>query len=50
MSVQASFTISGDPKKALQFKERVQTEATARGLSFSELVVEAIAEYLRKNA
>lgn len=48
MSVSVTFTIAG--KQALEFKERMQHEALIRGLSMSEWLVEAAAEYIRKRS
>lgn len=46
MSTSITFTIRGQ-QEAEAFKQRIRDEATKRGLSISEFVVEAIAEYLR---
>lgn len=46
MSVAVSFTIPGED--ALKLKKRIQEEALRRGLSMSEWITEAIAEYLRR--
>lgn len=48
MSVPLSVTIAG--AQAAEFKEKVRQEALNRGMSMSELVVEALADYLRKSS
>lgn len=45
MSVPISFTIPGPD--AAKLKERIREESMRRGISMSEWLVEAIAEYLR---
>jgi len=47
LSVTVSFTIQG-ANEAFRFKELIRKTATEKGLSMSELIVEAVAEYLRK--
>jgi len=47
MSVSVTFTIPGG-EEAAKFKEKIREEATKRGQAMSELIVEAIAEFLRK--
>ncbi len=47
MSVNLSFTIPG--KEAPEFKKMLRQKATEKGMSMSELIVEAVAEYLRNN-
>lgn len=46
MSVSLSFTISGP--EAAKLRERIREEALGRGMSISEFIVMAIAEFLRK--
>lgn len=45
MSVSLTFSIPGPDAQA--FKDRIQKEATAQGMSMSEYIVESIAEHLR---
>lgn len=45
MSVSVTFTVAGAQAAAL--KERIKKEATDRGISVSEWITEACAEYLR---
>lgn len=45
MSVSVTFTVAGAQASAL--KERIKKEATERGISVSEWITEACAEYLR---
>ncbi len=47
MSVNLSFTIPG--KEAAKFKKMLKQTAIEKGMSLSEMIVEAIAEYLRNN-
>jgi len=44
MSASLSFTISGP--QAEELKERIRSEALRRGQSMSELITEAVSEYL----
>ena len=46
MSTSLTFTVPGG-EEALKFKEMIRKTATAQGISMSELIVEAVAEYLR---
>ena len=46
MSVSLTLSIAGPD--AAKLKQRIAKEATDQGLSISEWVVQAIAEYLRK--
>ena len=46
MSTSITFTVAGP--EAEKLKERIRAEAFQRGLSMSEWIVEAIADYLRK--
>ena len=46
MSVVMSFTIPGS-QDALAFKEKIRALSEAQGISMSEYVVEAIAQYMR---
>ena len=48
MSASITFTIPG-AEEARKFKERIRKEAMDRGISISEYVVEAIAEYMRNH-
>jgi len=47
MSTSLTFTIAGG-EEAEAFKEKIRAEATAKGLSMSELIVDALADYFRK--
>lgn len=47
MSIPLNITIPG--KQAQAFKDRIKEEAVRQGISVSEYVVEAIAEYLRNH-
>ena len=46
MSVSITLTVAGEA--APQLKERIRQEAMGRGMSISEFIVMAIAEFLRK--
>lgn len=46
MSSPLTITIAGP--QAAAFKQKIREEATRRGLSISEMVVEAVAEFFRK--
>lgn len=48
MSASMTFTIPGG-EEAVKFRELIRKTATAKGVSMSELIVEALAEYLRAN-
>jgi 6,7-dimethyl-8-ribityllumazine synthase len=49
MSVSITFTVAGG-KEAAQLKERIRQEATDKGQSMSEWIVDAIAEHLRRQS
>ena len=47
MSISVTFSIPG--KQAPEFKERIRQEARKRGMTISEFVIEALAEFLRNH-
>ena len=49
MSISLTFTIPGG-EDALAFKEKIRELSEAQGISMSEYIVEAIAQYMRNHA
>ena len=48
MSVSITFTVQGS-SDALAFKEKIRELSEAQGISMSEYIVEAIAQYMRNH-
>lgn len=48
MSIPMSFTIAGPAEEATKFKQVIVKEALRHGMSASEYIVEAVADFMRR--